>query len=52
MTQQEKIGTGIIIALFAIFGIVLYFTVTPPSGTSGSFENNVIIEQRIRNLNK
>lgn len=52
MTQREKLGIGIIVGLFVMFGIVLWFTIDRPSGGTGSFENNVIIEQRVKNLNK
>jgi len=52
MTHKEKLGIGIIIGLFVIFGLLLWFTMEPPAGGSGSFENNVIIDQRVKNLNK
>lgn len=52
MTQKEKIGVGIIVALFVFLGVVLWITITPPADSSGSFENNVIIDQRVKNLNK
>lgn len=52
MTQKEKVGIGVIIALFVILGIALWITIKPPASSSGSFENNVIIDQRVRNLNK
>jgi len=52
MTQREKIGVGVIITLFVILGLVLWITMEPPASSSGSFENNVIIDQRVRNLNK
>jgi len=40
------------IALFLVFFAVLYWTITPPAANPGSFEKNVIIEQRVKNLNK
>lgn len=52
MTSKEKIGVAVIIGLFVICGLILYFTIESPNGGTGSFENNVIIDQRVRNLEK
>jgi len=52
MTQQEKVGVGILIGLFAVLALTLYFTIQRPTGGTGSLENNVIIDQRVRNLNQ
>ena len=51
MTQREKVGVVVLIGLFAALGLALYLTVKRPSNKNGSFENNVIIDQRVRNLN-
>lgn len=52
MTNRDKLGAAVMITLFAIFFAIMYWTMKPPSGSPGSFENNVIIEQRVKNLNK
>lgn len=52
MTQKEKIGIGVIVGLFIAFGLVLYFTIPRPTGTPNSFESNVLIDQRIKNVEK
>ena len=52
MTQREKIGVVVLVGLFTALGLALYLTVERPSNKNGSFENNVIIDQRIQNLNK
>jgi hypothetical protein len=52
MTQKEKIGLGVLVGLFIALGLALFVTVKRPSNSGGSFENNVIIDQRVRNLNK
>jgi len=52
MTHKEKVGAAVIIAVFVVLGIVLWFTITPPADNTRSIENNVIIDQRIKNLNK
>ena len=52
MTQKEKKGIGVLIGLFLVLGLALYLSVKRPANSSGSFENNVIIDQRVRNLNK
>ncbi|MBX3177853.1 MAG: hypothetical protein KF886_10865 [Candidatus Hydrogenedentes bacterium] len=51
MSSKEKIGVAVIIGLFLVFGLILFLTIESPGGT-GSFENNVIIDQRVRNLEK
>ena len=50
MTKRDRIGLYVLIGLFSMFGLMLYFTVDRPSGTARSIENNVIVEQRIKNL--
>ena len=52
MTQREKVGVVVIIGLFTVLALILYLTIERPTGKSGSFENNVVIDQRVRNLNK
>ena len=47
MTNRDKLGAAVMITLFAIFFAIMYWTVTPPASSPGSFENNVIIEQRV-----
>ncbi len=50
MTRKDRIGLYVLLGLFAMFGLLMYFTVDRPSGTTRSIENNVIVEQRIKNL--
>lgn len=52
MTQKDKIGVVVIIGLFVVLGVILFITIDRPSGSPGSFENNVIIDQRVKNVNK
>lgn len=52
MTHRDKVGAAVMIALFAIFFAVLYWTIKPPASSPGDFKSNVIIEQRVKNLNK
>lgn len=52
MTQRDKVGIAVLIGLFGALALALYFTAERPSGASRSIENNVIIDQRVRNLNK
>ena len=52
MTHKEKTGVWIIVSLFALLALTLYFTIKRPSNGTGTFEKNVIIDQRVRNLNK
>lgn len=50
MTKRDRIGLYVLVGLFTVFGLLLYFTVDRPSGTIRGIENNVIVEQRIKNL--
>ena len=40
------------ITLFAIFVAIMFWTSKSPSSSTGSFDSNVIIDQRVKNLNK
>lgn len=50
MKKKDRIGLYFLLGLFAMFGLLLYFTVERPTGATRSIENNVIVEQRIKNL--
>ena len=50
MTKRDRIGLYVLLGLFTMFGLMLFFTVDRPTGTGRSIENNVIVEQRIKNL--
>jgi hypothetical protein len=50
MGKRERIGVVVLIGLFLIFGLLLYFTVERPEGPTRSIENNVLIEQRMKNI--
>lgn len=48
--KKDRIGLYVLLGLFTMFGLLLFFTVDRPTGTTRSIENNVIVEQRIKNL--
>ena len=50
LTRKDRIGLYVLIGLFSAFGLLLYFTVDRPSGPGRSIENNIIVEQRMKNL--
>ena len=50
MTKRDRIGLYVLLGLFTMFGLMLFFTVDRPTGTQRSIENNVIVEQRMKNL--
>lgn len=52
MTRRDKIGIGVIIALMALLGVVLVWTFRPMGTANRSFEDSVIVQQRIINLQK
>lgn len=51
MESREKKGLAVLIGFFLVLGLILFFTVTRPDGPSRSIENNVLIEQRMKNRN-
>jgi hypothetical protein len=48
MTDKEKFGAAILVASFIIMGILLFFTLDRPEGELRSIENNIIVEQRMK----
>ncbi len=50
MVRKEKIGAVVVICIFGLLGIALYLTIERPTGPSRGIENNVIIEQRMKNI--
>lgn len=48
LSKRDRIGAMILVGMFAVFGLLLFFTVDRPSGPIRSLENNIIVEQRIR----
>ena len=52
MTKREKIGTVVLLALLAVFALLLVFTVRPLSSHSYTPEKSFFIQQRMRNLAK
>ena len=52
MSRRDKIGLTILITLFLIFGALLVATLRPLSNTVRQPEDSVIVQQRIKNLEK
>jgi hypothetical protein len=50
MTRQERIGLGVIIALFAVCIGGLLWTIRPHRGPFRSPESSVVVEQRMKSL--
>jgi hypothetical protein len=50
LSRRDRIGLLALVGLFSIFAVLLYFTVDRPSGPVRGFDNNAVVEQRIRNL--
>jgi hypothetical protein len=50
LSKRDRIGLLVLVGLFGIFGILLYFTVDRPDGPGRDFENNVVVQQRLKNL--
>ena len=48
MTQKEQIGTALLVGFFSLLAIILYFTMNDTGGSGRGIENNVIIEQRLK----
>jgi hypothetical protein len=49
MSTRDRIGLMVLVGLFCAFGILLFLTVKRPSGPLRNFENNAVIEQRMKN---
>jgi hypothetical protein len=52
MSQRDKIGLGVIIALMLALMAALALTLDPPTGNAKSPEESVFVQQRIKNLQK
>lgn len=52
MTTRDKIGIGMIIALFAVLILGILWTVRPYSDKIHAPEDSIFIQQRMRNLEK
>lgn len=50
MVRREKIGLSILIALLVSLGIIMAITTKRPTSPGRGFNDNVIVEQRVRNL--
>lgn len=50
LSKRDRIGLLLLVGLFCVFGILLLVTVDRPTGPSRGFQNNVIVEQRVKNL--
>ena len=50
LTRRDKVGLVVLISIFIVFGIILALTTDRPTGEVRGFENNVLIEQRMKNL--
>lgn len=51
MKKNEKMAVIAFVAFFLILGVILFFTVARPNGPSRSIEDNVMIDQRMKNRN-
>lgn len=50
LTRRDKIGLVVLISIFVVFGIILAIMTERPTGETRGFENNVLIQQRMKNL--
>ena len=49
MESREKIGAAVLVGFFLVLFALLFFTVSRPDGPSRSIEDNVMIDQRMKN---
>jgi hypothetical protein len=49
LNKRDRIGLFVLLGLFCAFAVLLYFTVDRPSGPLRGFDNNVVVQQRIKN---
>ncbi len=52
MTTKDIVGLGILGAVFAVFILILVWTVRPHSNKSHSPEQSIFVQQRVKNLDK
>ena len=50
LSKRDRIGLLVLVGIFCVFGILLFVTVDRPTGPSRGFQNNVVVEQRLKNL--
>ena len=50
MSRQEKVGVVVLISILSALIITLVFTIKRPTGPVRDFDESVIVQQRIRNL--
>ena len=49
LSKRDRIGLIVLVSLFCAFGVLLFLTVERPTGPLRNFENNAVIEQRMKN---
>lgn len=52
MSNRDKIGVSVIIGVLLFLALALLVTFQRPTGPSYGFEDNVIVQQRIKNLER
>lgn len=50
MSKRDKVGLAILISLFVFFAVILVITIDRPKGPVYGWEDNVLIQQRMKNL--
>ncbi len=52
MTRRDKYGVAVLVALFGVLFVLLILTSKRYGSASNSYENSVIVQQRVINLQK
>lgn len=52
MSRDEKLGLGAVILMFLLAFAILFYTITPAGTHKGDASDSVIVQQRIKNLEK
>lgn len=50
LNKRDRVGLFVLVGLFCLFALLLFLTVDRPTTPARGFENNVLIEQRIKSL--
>jgi hypothetical protein len=50
LSQRDRIGAIILVGLFIFLGVAMYFLAPAKQDSYNTFEDNPIVNQRIRNL--
>jgi len=52
MSKRDKMGAWLLVGLFVLLGVALYISLPKHEGEARSPEDSVVVQQRMKNLEK